>query len=73
VRVPGGASRWRGEQAWRALRPALVAEVSYDQLEGDRFRHVAGFVRWRPDREASTCGYDQLDRPPSSTIDDLLT
>lgn len=72
VRVPGEASRWKKEQPWRALRPELVAEVSYDQLEGDRFRHVAGFVRWRPDRGPSTCRYDQLESPVPSRIGDLV-
>ncbi len=71
-RVPGEASRWKKEAQWRALRPDLVAEVSYDQLEGDRFRHVAGFVRWRPDRGPSTCGYDQLESPTASQISDLV-
>jgi ATP-dependent DNA ligase len=71
-RVPGGATRWKKEQPWRALRPELVAEVTYDQLEGDRFRHVAGFVRWRPDRGADTCGYGQLQTPPPARIDGLL-
>jgi ATP-dependent DNA ligase len=73
VRVPGTANRWKKEQAWHALRPELVAEVAYDQLEADRFRHVAGFLRWRPDREPSSCTYDQLAYPPDATIDDLLT
>lgn len=76
-RVPGEVNRWNaarraGEPAWHALRPELVAEVTYDQLEGDRLRHVAGFARWRPDRDASTCGYDQLEVPPASTISGLL-
>ncbi len=72
VRVPGEASRWKMEAPWRAVRPELVAEVSYDQLEGDRFRHVAGFVRWRTDRGPSTCGYDQLEVPPDASIANLL-
>jgi ATP-dependent DNA ligase len=55
-----------------ALRPELVAEVTYDQLEQDRFRHVAGFARWRPDRSPQTCTYEQLEHPPASTIADLL-
>lgn len=71
-RVPGEANRWKKEQPWRAVRADLVAEVTYDQLEGDRFRHVAGFVRWRPDRGPSTCGYDQLQAPPAADITDLL-
>ena len=72
VRVPGEANRWKKEQPWRALRPALVAEVAYDQLEDGRFRHVAGFVRWRPDRGPETCGFDQLETPPAADIGSLL-
>lgn len=72
VRVPGEASRWRKEQPWRALRPHLVAEVSYDQMEGERFRHVARFVRWRPDRDAASCTYGQITTPPPADIARLL-
>ncbi|HEY5222141.1 MAG TPA: ATP-dependent DNA ligase [Microbacteriaceae bacterium] len=45
------------------LTPSLVAEVRYDQMEGMRFRHTAQFERWRPDREARSCTFEQLDRP----------
>lgn len=72
VRIPGTANRWKKEQPWVALRPELVAEVEYDQMEGDRFRHGVGFVRWRPDRGAPTCGYDQLEVPKAARIEDLL-
>jgi ATP-dependent DNA ligase len=72
VRVPGTASRWKKEQPWIALRPDLVAEVAYDQMEGDRFRHATTFTRWRPDRGASTCGFAQLEVPPPAHIDGLL-
>jgi ATP-dependent DNA ligase len=70
--VPGEANRWKKEQAWTAVRPELVAEVTYDQMEGPRFRHVAGFLRWRPDREAASCGFDQLELPPTARIEELL-
>ena len=73
VRIPGTANRWKKEQPWVALRPELVAEVEYDQMEGDRFRHGVSFVRWRPDRGAPTCGYDQLEVAPPSRIEGLLT
>ena len=72
IRVPGTANRWKKEQPWVALRPELVAEVEYDQMEGDRFRHAASFVRWRPDRGPSTCGFDQLQVPPAADIAGLL-
>ena len=39
----------------------LVAEVAYEHLQGDRFRHAAVFQRWRPDKPPADCGYDQLE------------
>ncbi|RXZ68143.1 ATP-dependent DNA ligase [Agromyces albus] len=54
------------------LRPELVAEVRYDQLEGARFRHTAQFARWRPDREPRSCTFDQLDRPLAYDLGDVL-
>jgi ATP-dependent DNA ligase len=64
-RMPGAVSRWTGgkDLSWTPLRPDLVAEVGYDHLEGDRFRHVAQWKRWRPDRSPESCTYDQLERP----------
>jgi ATP-dependent DNA ligase len=55
------------------LRPERVLEVRYDQMEGMRFRHTAQFERWRPDREASSCTFDQLDRPIAYDLADVLT
>ncbi|HEX3622723.1 MAG TPA: ATP-dependent DNA ligase [Acidimicrobiales bacterium] len=62
-RMPGGQSRWNAGRSmeWEPLRPELVAEVSFDHLQGDRFRHATHFERWRPDRDARTCTYGQLD------------
>jgi ATP-dependent DNA ligase len=64
-RMPGGLSRWNAgkDLSWEPLRVELVAEVAYEHLQGDRFRHTARFVRWRPDREPSSCTYAQLDVP----------
>jgi ATP-dependent DNA ligase len=45
------------------LEPRIVAEVRYDQMEGSRFRHTVQFDRWRPDRDASSCTFDQLETP----------
>jgi ATP-dependent DNA ligase len=74
VRRPGGVNRWsRGrEQAWHALRPDRVAEVAYDQFEGDRLRHVASWLRWRPDRAPSSCTYAQMPSPDPVDIDAIL-
>jgi ATP-dependent DNA ligase len=63
TRMPGGQSRWTGKRdlSWELLRPELVCEVSYDHLEGDRFRHATSFRSWRPDRTPESCTYSQLD------------
>lgn len=45
------------------LRPSRVAEVRYDQMEGSRFRHTVQFFRWRPDRDARSCTFEQLEKP----------
>jgi ATP-dependent DNA ligase len=64
-RVPGAPSRWSGgkDLSWTPLRAQLVAEVAYDHLQGDRFRHATSFKRWRPDRTPESCTYAQLDTP----------
>jgi ATP-dependent DNA ligase len=63
TRMPGGQSRWsRGKDlSWEPLRTSRVCEVKYDHLQGDRFRHAATFVRWRPDKRPPDCRYDQLE------------
>ena len=65
TRMPGGQSRWSGEKdlSWTPVQPGVVIEVSYDQLEGDRFRHATRFHRWRPDKAAEDCTMAQLERP----------
>ncbi len=54
------------------LRPERVLEVRYDQLEGMRFRHTVQFERWRPDREARSCTFAQLDAVSSYDLGDVL-
>ncbi|SFQ60413.1 ATP-dependent DNA ligase [Amycolatopsis arida] len=72
-RLPGGVNRWRSaEQPWVPLRPERVVEVAYEHTEGGhpaRFRHNPRFVRWRPDREPESCGYDQLEEPVRYDLD----
>jgi ATP-dependent DNA ligase len=62
-RRPGATSRWSASKdlSWVALRPERVCEVRYDHLQGDRFRHATTFLRWRPDKPATACRYDQLE------------
>ncbi|MGL6234223.1 MAG: ATP-dependent DNA ligase [Segniliparus sp.] len=61
----GEANRWKkAEQAkYVPVRPELVVEVAYDQMQGRRFRHAVTFLRFRPDREPQSCGFDQLAAP----------
>lgn len=54
------------------LRPERVLEVAYDQLEGDRFRHTVQFQRWRPDRDAASCTFDQLETVSAYDLADVL-
>jgi len=54
------------------LEPSRVLEVRYDQMEGDRFRHTAQFERWRPDRVASSCTFDQLELPVAYDLSRVL-
>jgi ATP-dependent DNA ligase len=63
TRMPGGQSRWSAgkDLSWEAVRIERVCEVKYDHMQGDRFRHAAVFVRWRPDKQPSDCRYDQLE------------
>ena len=62
-RMPGGQSRWSAgkDLSWVPLRIERVCEVKYDHMQGDRFRHAAVFLRWRPDRHPRDCRYDQLE------------
>lgn len=55
-----------------ALRPELVVEVAFDQLEGKRFRHAAQLVRFRPDREPESCLIDQVDVAKAYDLGELL-
>jgi ATP-dependent DNA ligase len=63
TRMPGGQSRWSAgkDLSWEPLRIERVCEVKYDHLQGDRFRHGAVFLRWRPDKPPEDCRYDQLE------------
>ena len=80
--VPEGArnprasetSRWNAgkDLSFVPLRPELVVEVRYDQMEGARFRHTAQFNRWRPDRTPQSCTFDQLERPVTFQLEDIV-
>ncbi|MBI5338973.1 MAG: ATP-dependent DNA ligase [Mycolicibacterium rufum] len=74
VRRYGGGSRWNAgkDLSFVPLRPERVVEVRYDHMEGSRFRHTAQFNRWRPDRDPRSCTYDQLDRPVTFRLTDIV-
>jgi ATP-dependent DNA ligase len=73
-RLPGAQSRWNAKKdlSWQPLRPELVCEVAYDHMQGSRFRHTAQFRRWRPDRDPSSCTYEQLEEPVGYNLTDVL-
>ena len=62
-RMPGAQSRWSAgkDLSWEPLRIERVCEVKYDHMQGDRFRHAAFFLCWRPDKRPQDCRYDQLE------------
>jgi len=63
TRMPGGQSRWSAgkDLSWEPIRIERACEVKYDHMQGDRFRHAAVFLRWRPDKPPRDCRYDQLE------------
>ncbi len=67
-------SRFTGSKdvSFVRLRPELVLEVRYDQLEGRRFRHTVQFDRWRPDRQPRSCTFAQLESVAAYDLADVL-
>ena len=62
-RMPGGMNRWNAQKdmSWEPLKVERVVEIEFDQLQSQRFRRVARFIRWRPDKTPEQCRYDQLE------------
>jgi ATP-dependent DNA ligase len=58
------------------LRHELVAEVRYDKVQGNRFRHGTKLVRFRPDKDPRQCTWREV-RPPRGaddpTVESLLS
>jgi len=73
-RTPGAPSRWHSsaDASWTSVQPSLVCEVSFDHLQGERFRHAARFLRWRLDKEPRDCTFDQLEPPEAFALEDIL-
>jgi ATP-dependent DNA ligase len=75
ARAPGAISRWSAgkDLDWTPVTGDVVVEISYDQLEGDRFRHATRFHRWRPDKDPRQCTMDQLERPEGPGFHEVVT
>jgi ATP-dependent DNA ligase len=73
-RMPGGQSRWsQGKDlSWEPLRPELIVEVAYEHMQGDRFRHMSQFRRWRTDKKPSDCTYAQLEVVPPQELEEIF-
>jgi ATP-dependent DNA ligase len=62
-------NRWgTGELEETAVRPELVAEVRYDKVQGNRFRHGTRLIRFRDDKDPRDCTWTEL-RPPRNPND----
>lgn len=76
-RRPGGLSRWsRGREAmdWEPVRPELVCEVAFEKLQaGERFRHAARFLRWRPDKPPRECTFEQIESVVAFDVASIFT
>jgi ATP-dependent DNA ligase len=61
-RGSGDPSRWSAgrDLEWIGLRPELVVEIDFDHVSAGRIRHGAKLRRWREDKPARECGYEQL-------------
>jgi ATP-dependent DNA ligase len=70
-------NRWgTGELEQTALRPELVAEVRYDKVQGNRFRHGTKLIRFRPDKDPADCTWQELRparRADDPTVESLLS
>jgi ATP-dependent DNA ligase len=73
---PGQAmmSRWARDKdlSYEKLRPELVCEVAFDQVTGHRIRHGSRFLRWRPDKPAEQCTFEQLVQPANVDLREML-
>ena len=73
-RLPGAASRWNAKKdlTFELLRPDLVVEAAFEHLQGARLRHTAQFRRWRPERHARSCTYEQVDVAVPALLADVF-
>ena len=72
---PSRTAGARGGLEESAVRPELVVEVRYDKVQGNRFRHGTRLLRFRPDKDASDCTWEQVRpkrRKDDPTVEKLL-
>ena len=58
------------------LRQELVAEVRYDKVQGNRFRHGTKLIRFRPDKDPAQCTWREVRparRADDPTVETLLS
>src|SRR5579875_362537 len=74
ARPVGGGSRWNADKdlSFELLRPELVVEAAFEHLQGRRLRHTARFRRWRPDRDARSCTYEQVEVAVPALLTDVF-
>jgi ATP-dependent DNA ligase len=69
-------NRWgTGDLEETAVRQELVVEVRYDKVQGNRFRHGTKLLRFRDDKDAAQCTWEQVRPtrgPDDPTIEELL-
>lgn len=73
-RLPGATSRWNAKKdlGFELLAPELVVEAAFEHLQGARLRHTARFRRWRPERDARSCTYTQVDVAVPTLLADVF-
>jgi ATP-dependent DNA ligase len=71
--TPRGGNRWNADKDMSFEFVDLrVAEIAYEQLDGDRLRHSGRFKHWRPDRDPDSCTYDQVEVAAPAELGDVL-
>ena len=75
LQTPENQGAWHVGKAlrWEPLRPERACEVTYDHLTGLRFRDGTTFQRWREDRPARECGFEQLQVATPAELAQVLT
>ncbi len=70
---PRGGNRWNATKDMTFEYVGLrVAEIAYEQLDGDRLRHSGRFKHWRVDRDPDSATYDQVEVATPAELRDLL-